>query len=194
MSNSVNNHLEQTGRFEGTCHDPKRERDLVSLLDSSDDEDFAKLDDSIHAMQLTSESGPVDLLTDDPSASSSSSSSSPSPSSSSSLSSSRKQMKAEDDSADDPFEITATSAHSFSTYADLLKFVKDYAAAHGFEIRLKLSGGEDSAHHGGVMKCWCCAPSPPVKEEVVPSHKPLRKVGIRTSAHNGKQIKCGVPA
>jgi hypothetical protein len=146
----------------------------ISLVDSDQDDDFDLLfpEDSLSRV----------ILTDSPATSSTSSSSSSSPTSTS--------ASASDDES--PLAITHTSTHSFPTYAAVKQFANEHAKLNGFEVRFDPSGGENSKAHGGTIRCWCWKEAPQqVKEEVVSSVPPLRKVHVKTSARGGKQIKCG---
>jgi MULE transposase domain len=96
--------------------------------------------------------------------------------------------------SDTSFGLTDTSEHLFPSYAALRTWMRDYCTSNGFEVRWNTTGGESSAHHGGNIRCWCYEQPPiSVKEEIIPSTKPLRTVHIKTSSHGGKQIKCGCP-
>ena len=162
--------------------DSKQERVEVSLLDSDDDDLFLDLPN--HAAPSLHQ--PF----------SHSSSSSSSPSAPLAASSAEPLVKIEADSNDpkDPSQITANSAHSFSSYDDLKAFFSKYAAARGFQTKATYTGGVNSSSHRGSMKCWCSEEPPAVVEEEkrpVPSYHPLRQLHTKTSQHSGKQVKCG---
>jgi len=158
-----------------------RPREEVTLLDSDDDVLFDQIDEP--------------PLRDSSSSSSSSSPSSSSPSSSSSQSSPLSDSKAETRESDielPTYNITDSSVHQFGSYKALQTFMDAHAERIGFEVRWRPTGGESSPNHGGKVLCWChgCPPVV-VKEEVIPSVPPLRKVHATTSRRGGKQIKCG---
>jgi hypothetical protein len=88
--------------------------------------------------------------------------------------------------------ITATSVHRFLSYDALKAFMREHAAAHGFEVRLAAGGGVRSGNHNGSFECWCRDPPPVAStDEVIQSVPALRTVYIKTSSRGGKQVKCG---
>ena len=154
--------------------DSTQERVEVSLLDSDDDDLFFNI----------IEPPPLPIAIASTSLSSRRSIRSLSP------------IKVEDDDqhADNPLHITAASEHCFPDFDALKVFFKQYAASKGFETRISYNGGVHSATHAGAVRCWCFEKAPKVEEEEkisAPSHPPKRTVLTKTSAHSGKQIKCG---